>query len=284
MNITSIDLVSSSGVVANLSFKDPGATNPYIMKNLYGLDADEILASYVPGAAGTPKNYSLSMRKREVVMRIVLNPDFSTKTYSDLRDDLYRLVQSSRTGTVTLNFKQDAIVKASISGFVSKFEVPVTQQEPELQITLNCTEPVLLDPNETILNHASFGSSFTITDNVSTAPHGVRFGIRFLGNVSSWRISNNSAGDEWNFAITTAIWPLGYGTASGDEFHVSSVYNDKQCYAIDFGTGTQYGVANVLQQFSQWPIILPGANPFYVTPSTGWEWLYFKYNNAYWGI
>jgi hypothetical protein len=47
MKITNIDLLSSDDtLVANFSFRDPGTINPYIVKEIVGLDADEIVPKF----------------------------------------------------------------------------------------------------------------------------------------------------------------------------------------------------------------------------------------------
>ncbi len=89
MKITNIDLLSSAGInMAHFSFRDPGATNPYIVKEIIGLDADAIIPKfYGLSQTSSSKYYSLSLEGREIVLSIALNPRFNLgETYSGLRD------------------------------------------------------------------------------------------------------------------------------------------------------------------------------------------------------
>lgn len=149
MKITSVELhPSGSSDICVLSFRDPSRANAYNVKAMVGLDADSIVARYYKGL-GSSKAYNLSLEKRDVVIRIGLNPDFSQdETYSDLRDDIYRMIASSRTGLLQIQFKNDLAVLGVVSGFVQKVEAPHFQQEPEVQITVECLDPMIrgLDP------------------------------------------------------------------------------------------------------------------------------------------
>src|SRR5690349_10437174 len=119
MKLTSIEIhPENSSDVAILSFRDPNTINPYNVKGITGLDADEIVPrSY--GGSGSFKFYNLSLLNREIVFKVGLNPRFSDhKSYSDLRDNLYRMISSSRTGKIQIQFKRGTDVIAVISGFV----------------------------------------------------------------------------------------------------------------------------------------------------------------------
>lgn len=149
MKLTSIEIhPTGSSEIAVLSFRDPGSVNPYNVKGITGLDAEAIVPKHYKGS-GSSNFYHMSLENREIAFRIGLNPRFSEyDTYSDLRDALYKMIASSRTGKLQLQFKNGIEVVAAISGSISKFETPLFDKTPEVQITITCDEPMLkaLDP------------------------------------------------------------------------------------------------------------------------------------------
>ncbi len=144
MKITSIEInPSGSSEVVRLSFRDPGSVNPFNVKSITGLDADSIMPRYYTGF-GNRNFYHLSLQGKDIVFRIGLNPQFDEyKTYSDLRDDLYRMISSSRTGKLDIHFKNDTDIIAGLSGLVSKFENSLFEKAQEVLLTVNCDEPML---------------------------------------------------------------------------------------------------------------------------------------------
>ncbi len=123
MRVTSVDIyASNSSNFINLSYRDPKAVNPFQVKTIQGLDADEISPRFYRASGGPQgKYYDLTLSKRDIVVQIALNPSFALgKSYSSLRDELYKLISSSRTGIVQLRFKDGATTVAAVSGFITK--------------------------------------------------------------------------------------------------------------------------------------------------------------------
>lgn len=289
MNIDNIDIRNENGVFANLSFNDPGATNPYIMRNLYGLDADEISSTFLPG--GSNQSYGLRMKQREVVMRIVLNPDWSSQSYSQLRDNLYKSIAASRIGKLTLSFKLGATTIAEVSGFVTKFEVPHSEPDPELQITLLCDDGLLRDPSVTFLTNQFPGSYSSSTELIftepdSTAPHGFTFAINFTSTVTWFSLGAEiAASNFYEFKVNAALWGGGANFSAGDRLYIISEDGNRQCYGYDASTGNTYGLADRIQPYSIWPKIFPGENKLGMRSSGGsWTIRELYYNKAYWGV
>ncbi len=126
MRVSSIGLWVEDVQVANFSYEDPMSLEPYMARAIVGLDADELTPGFYGVAAGSGrKYYNVERTKPEIVMRIVLNPNAQLKmTFSNLRDNLYRVIAANRSAEVTLRFMAGATTVATISGGVTKFEVP----------------------------------------------------------------------------------------------------------------------------------------------------------------
>jgi hypothetical protein len=279
MKLTSVELhPKNSSEVAVLSFRDPRRANPYNVKAITGLDADEIVPRYYGGSLGSEKFHNLSLKKRTIVVRIGLNPSFANgKSFSDLRDAIYKVIHSSRTGTLGLQFKNGANVIAAISGFVTKLEAPLFNKEPEVQITVQCDEPMLKAPARINVDVTGLSTAnAVITDDISTAPHGFLFTANVLANTASMTIVDP---DDLTWALE--VIPPG-GFLLGDVIHFSSELNNKYLYLVR--GGSTYYLADVIVPSSVWPIFFPGENKLQISPSIKFAWASIEHYPTYWGV
>ena len=279
MKVTSVELhPASSSNVAVLSFQDPGRKNPYNVKGIDGLDAEEIVPRFYGGSGSTAKFYNLALASRDIVVRIGLNPRFHlSESYSGLRDALYKLVSSSRTGLLQIQFKNGLSVTAAISGFVTKVEAPHFEKNQEVLLTINCKDPMLRALDRVSVDVTSLDPALTIIDDaLSTAPHGVIFVFEALGNVASLNITDpNDA--SWSFEAT----PVG-GFLTGDLIHLSSEINNTYLRIVR-GANTIH-LADVITPGSVWPILFSGENSFSLANPTSFDWSSIEYYPTYWGV
>ena len=262
MRVTSVELrPEGSSEAIELSFRDPKNQDVYQVKSIAPLDADELTPQFYGTSGDSSKRYyNLAAKARQPVVLIGLNPRFggtaTESSYSALRDRLYKIIQSSRTGVVWIVFKADSEEVAAISGTVSKVEAAHFTEKPEVQITFNCSDPMLkaLNRLELVPGDQIFVNDLVIVDPVSTAAHGFRFRVGFLEAFPSIVIS--PPGNEWKFDIR----PHG-GYLMGDWLYFSSENRNKYLY-IQRGA-TKIQLADVIQPGSIWPIIFPGSNTFH---------------------
>jgi hypothetical protein len=282
MKLTSIDLYSNDVSVATFSFRDPGSQNPYTAKSIDGLDADVIVPKfYGYNAASTKKFYDLTLGQRDITITIALNPDFSVlKTYSELRDDLYKVISSSRTGIVQLRFKNGATTIAAISGFVTKFESPQFAQTPEVKLTIRCDDPMLKSLTPVSVSPLLLDTSFQITDIDSTAPHGFQFQLTFNADTLSF-VMQDAVVPEWAFTITPGVIGANTGFKNNDILYFSSENGNKQLYLIRAATAIY--IVDKIAIGSTWPVLFPGTNPFEIT-SGAFTWDALTYYKTYWGV
>lgn len=286
MRVTSIELrPEGSSDVIQLSFRDPRSLNPYQCKSIAPLDADEIRPQFY-GTSGdsTKRYYQMAQQKREPVALIGLNPRFGEPTdnsYSELRDRLYRLIQSSRTGVVNIVFQADGVDVASISGTVSKIEAAHFTATPEVQITFSCPNPMLQSPSRLAVISTDFfhppvlDDDVSIVDDVSTAAHGFRFEVKFTGAYSSFVVSPPGGSPEWTFDVR----PYG-GFLNDDVLYFSSEVRNKYLYIKRGGTTIHLGDA--IQTNSIWPTLFPGTNLFHTNHPV--QWMKLDHFVTYWGV
>jgi hypothetical protein len=284
MRITDISLYSGSPqeAIEMLSFSlqpgDPGSK--YIARSIVGLDAEEIVPRfYGVGLVTKPKYYDFKLKPRDIVIRVVLNPRFSIdESYSDIRDDLYRAISSSRTGQVVLHFHAEGTLVSRIFGFITKFEVSYFTQSPEVQFTVKCNDPMFRAINPVSYKPAELKTTnpVVIGDNISTAPHGFSMRLTFKATSTSFTVQD-AAVPEWTFKIT----PSG-GFAIGDILYFSSDYVDKYLYMIRSGVTTY--LIDRLELNSIWPVIFPGTNNLHFVDIAKFDWNAFEFYPAYWGV
>lgn len=277
MRITSVELhPAGSSAVCVLSFRDPSRLNPYNVKTIIGLDADELVAKNY-GGGGSARFFNVELQKREPVMRIELNPRPGLgETNSSLRDAIYRMISSSRTSLMDIQFKDGSTVVAVLSGFVSKVEAPHFEKIAEVQITFRCDDPMLRAPAALSVPVGALDPGLTIIeDDVSTAPHGFKFEMVLTAPVNDFVIEDPDD-DTWSFALASA------GLQVGDHIRFSSEYNDKY---IDFvRAGIPWGLANKIVPGSIWPVMFPKPNKFSISPEASVDWVSISYRPAFWGV
>jgi len=279
MKISSVELHSGASTPVVLSFKDPGSINPYNVRNILGLDAENIIPRYYGSSPGNSRYYNLSQGSREVSLQISLNPDFSAgQTYSDLRDALYRMISSNRTGKVSLLFADGGSPNAGISGFIEALHF---EKDPIVQITIVCDDPMLrgIYPVE-IYTGGGAAESYSIFDPISTAPHGLTFEAEIFtaDPIDTLVISDPTDPDSWTFSIS----PAG-GFINADILHLSSDYV-KELWIMRSGSKIQ--LADVVLPGSVWPLVFP-SNGDNVYAFDHWENVTFEtftYLQAFWGI
>lgn len=297
MKITSIRLQpedTSDPLKIDLSFKDPRRTKPYNVKAVYGLDADNIGYNSVGFVGSGYQNvdnsniktfYDSAMKERVIIVRIELNPDFSSgQTYSDLRDDLYRMIASTRRSLLNVLFYNNLNQVASVSGFITKLEAPHFTETPEVQLTINCIDPIIKGAEEISVPVGSLDPANTeVNDYLSTAPHGFKMALTVGGDTDVIKIRGEDALG-WQFVISAASDDF----ELGDVVHISSVHNNKYIYRTRTSLpGEIHHLADLITIDSVWPIMYPGKNIFVCTtesPVTTLTWELISYWPAYWGI
>ena len=281
MRVTNVALYANQEEAVSFSLREFEPTAQYMIRAIVGLDAEEIIPKFYGFGLNTqPRFYDMGMKAREIVIRIVLNPRFNLdESYSDVRDDLYRIISATRSGQVVLHFNSGGTTVAQIAGFITKFEVPHFTALPEVQLTISCNDPMMRAINPVIFEAADLRTTnpLIIADSLSTAPHGFDFNVTFTAVAPSFTVQDDPTNPEWIFKVI----PNG-GFAVGDVLYFSSEYSDKSLYMVRAGATTH--LVDKIQPGSIWPIIFPGANEFHFLDIASFNWNELVYYAAYWGV
>jgi hypothetical protein len=278
MKLTSIEIhIKNSTDIMVLSFRDPTRRNAFNIKDITGLDAENILAQPHAGTSQTEKYYTLYAQKRDIVFKIGLNPrQGEGESHSDLRDAIYKAVSSSRASEVEIHFKNGTELVATLSGFISKIEAPHFTKTQEVTLTVSCKNPMLKSPYPVQIDVKDLNPSYTIIyDARSTSPHGLTYSVSLFSDLPEM-VFGSPEGD-WHFGLApTAVG----GFQRSDILHVSSE-DPKEVY-LNRGANKLY-IADAITPGSSWPIVFPGHNVFkFETTLIVWEAI--SYHQTYWGV
>jgi hypothetical protein len=280
MNVTTIVLSKTDGnsytpiVICPLDASSPNER--YIIRNITGLDADEITPIlYGVGQSTGNKFVNMRLKERNISMSLILNPNYAGfDTPGGLRDELYRMISSYRTGLMRLSFYNQNIETATIDGYITKIESDLSGDVSEAKITMRCDYPYFRSPARVNVN--TLGLSKTapvIIDSVSTAPHGFQMRWQFTDDTPGFYIQKPNDSD-WYFGVT-------YSFQNGDFFTFSSEEDNKELYATRNGAKIQL-IGNV-EAGSEWPLIFPGLNEIWIS-SGPYNYVYLSHYTTYWGL
>lgn len=283
MRITDIEIEAEDTQVAKFSLSNPKPTDRYLAKAVYGLDADELIPKHYGFGAGVDglPYYRVGMKPREIVMRLVLNPLWDIgETYSEVRDDLYRAISRSRNGELKLVCRAGATNVAWIKGHITKFEVPLFNKDPELQITILCDDPFFRSETSFEYLDGDFDGTgyISLADDISTAPHGVDMCVTIDTQAATFTIQDDDPYN-WQFKIEPDTDFL-----VNDKIFIVSEHGRKECYMDRSATFTQ--LMDKIVPGSKWPQVFPGDNQFYIPNrlSSGLTIDYVRYNSVFWGV
>lgn len=263
----------------SLSKSDP--TAQYMVREMTGMDVEELIPKFYGFSLHTKaKFYDFVVKPRTIVTRIVLNPRFNLdESYSDVRDHLYRSISAVRTGVIVMHFNSGGTTVARIFGFITKFEVPYFTPLPEVQLSIRCDDPMFRAINPVVYEPVELNivNPITLSDNLSTAPHGFQFQVTFKSNATSFTIQDAPINPEWVFRVI----PNG-GFLTGDVLFFSSDHANKYLYIMR-GT-VQIFLVDKVQPESIWPVMFPGSTTFYFLDIAAFDWNHLEYSAAYWGV
>lgn len=279
MRVSAIDLYTSDVEFMTVNLRTPGSRDKYHAKAIIGLDADELNPRFYGfGAVAGAKYHEYTRKVRDIVMRVVLNPNYKlNERYSDIRDDFYRAISMNRTGEVRLVLRSGASSVAQIYGRIIKLEVPHFSKIPELQVTIRCDDPIFRGVSPVELESADIVSGTDLiefTDAISTAPHGFTLVTTVSTGVSSFTL--RAPDDDWVFDVA-------YALVAGDVLTLSTEYGAK-ALSIFRSPGTTINLMDKVTTESFWPVIFPGYNEW------GWDNLAnfgaktLSYKTAFWGV
>lgn len=265
MKLTGISLSGEYGVgEIDFAFNNAFQNGSYLIKNTTGLDAQDIF--YSANNDGNGKTYSAFLRDREIVIQLSMNPNFSIgESYSSLRDGLYRLIFGMPDNKLFIRLKNGTQVVAQTDCLMTKIESDQFAKVQDITLTLKCNEAIFRGPEKIVFTEEDCADflwyDWRITDDLSTAKHGVSFEFEFTPpylNYFSLTIDNN-----FSFGVNP---PHNSTWLAGDIIRINNDYDEvskktlKQVLVIS--NGQWYRVYDQFGYGVTWPYLRPGENRF----------------------
>lgn len=254
----------------DLPFKNVNPNSPYILKAADGLGPPEIdvMMAKTTDLGGYYKGRQAQYR--EPVLRILLNPDYQqNKTVSDLRAELYGLLTSDNSDQVQIILVDDVTEVMYVYGFVKKFEIVPFNPDPEVQITLACSDAYFVGIND-IHSDVTPGTTFQIL-NQGTADAGFYIRLRLTRNLP------------W-FSLTDArnnAFKIDYRFETDDILSIDTRSGSRAVQVIRNGVTTSLLYAITMD--SKWLYLYGGLNTLQAS-SASFVSEDFYYTPRYWGI
>ena len=247
-----IDVMTRSGLVLPLQLS--GEDNVYAVREIEGLDpvkANLVSTSYA-GVDG--EQFQAAKRgPRNIKIELDLQPDFSSSTFTDLRNDLYNYFMPK--SQIDLRFYDHTGLYLDITGVVETFDSPLFEQDPDVQISLMCYQPDFVDPRMVLLTGNSVAT--TVTRDIiypGTVETGIVFSLLANRDVPAFSLYNtgpDGVPTQLDFAA-----PL----LSGDRLDISSITGGKAITLTRAGVSSSYLYGRTAQ--STWIQFAKGTNHF----------------------
>lgn len=281
MRLTGIDLLTDGANLLSLNLAGVKSDERYLLKAWGGLDADEIVRQFSGFSQNSPDRfYNYRIQKREIVLRIVFNPNFHIReTSADLRDELYAMIAANRSGLLDIHFNSGGGSVARLYGYVTKIEAAHFSKTPEALMTIRCDDGLFrgVVPNVVDTDSLATVNPIVISDNESTAPHGFFMTVAFTANADSFVIAEDSINPAWTFEVTPVL-PF----EVGDTLSFSSEFGARRLMTNKLGDEIQ--LMDRITPGSIWPLIYRGNNELYFSEIGNFDWIELAYFTAYWGV
>lgn len=256
--------------------------DPVQIKEITGLGPVKADIASTPFATGRGVLYQgSSVGYRNIVMTLMLNPNYADQSMASLRQLLYRYLMPQ--AWTKLRFYSQELPDIDIEGYVESFEPNMFSQDPEVQVSIICPKPDFIEAYATTINgivdDGSIEQEFEYTGTIETG-----FELRvdrtvenpsYTGSLTITLIAHE---EPQVFVVDPVI------IDTTQYFKLSTVRNLKRVSTVDYADGA---LANKLAQMSVdsvWAQIKPGTNVFSIAaeePDQVWTLAYF---NRYGGL
>lgn len=273
--LTEIKAYSSwrSAPTLPLSVGGRAETDLIQIRNIDGLDPVKAAVNTSPYGSVDGASYTgSSVRSRNLVLTLGLNPDWNLWSYETLRDLLYLYFMPKRS--IRLVFYREAKVPVEIYGIVESVEVNPFSKDPEILVSIVCPDPYFTALTATVLTGQSVrpGGAVVVVNYVGTIETGIRVKVSSVSGTAPTSIGVQiDAPTISYFTVASTVDSLNY-------FDMSSLSMQKYVQNINLGSGVITNLLSKIVDGSVWPTLQPGNNNFSIITDQGvqdWTLTYF---------
>ena len=272
--LSQVEVLSDQGATLILPVGED--SNGFYIKNIDGLDpVSASLSSSAFGQLDGEVEQGARRDKRNVVITVGLEPDYISRTVSQMRRELYQYFMPK--SKVSLRFISDDLETVIIRATVEDMDSPLFTNEPEAVISLIAYKPDFLSLVETTVSASSTASS---TDTDLVYPGSVSAGFLLQMNVNrsiSGFVLNQTLPDNSQKTLE-----FQYPMVSGDILQLSTVAQNKFA-TLTHGSTIKSALSGVSPQ-ANWLQLAPGTNKIRVSLAGAAIPYTIKYTARYGGL
>lgn len=272
--LNKVEATTDQGVTLSLPLDD--ISGGFSIEDIQGLDpvpANVVSSSF---ASLDGEQYQSSRReKRNIVVKLGLQPDYTTMTVRQLRNQLYGYFMPKKNTLLT--FYDDELGDVNISGLIETFDCPLFTKEPVATISILCFDPDFYDPTPIDLpgntTSTNVPTAIMYDGNVDT---GMLFTLSANRPMDGFIINCQADGDQVRQMQFTA------SILSGDVINISTVPGNK--YATLTRGGVISSILYGVSPYADWPRLQPGGNTFWVQATGAAVPYNIEYNDKFGGL
>lgn len=238
--------------------------DPVQVRTIEGLAPVKAEIASAPFASGRGELFQgSSTGKRNIVLNLGLNPNWTNQTMASLRQLLYQYFIPEQW--VTLRFYSDDLPVVYINGTTESFEPDIFSEDPELQISIICPKPDFIDVDATYISGeagGSLGDIVTEIDYKGNAPVGFVLNVLhgddsvpYTGNIG---IVNASGSNQQEFELHSVE------IDTTRFLQVSTTRTSRYVHSVRASDSEAIDILAKLYTSSDWPELKPGVNNFQV--------------------
>lgn len=249
--------------------------DPVNIRNMDGLGPVKADITTTPsGTSRGETKQGSSTGKRNIVITLGLNPDWSVETMSSLRQRLYAYFMSE--AWVKLRFYSDEMATVDIEGTVESCDPNMFSQDPETQISIINEKPDFIEIDASIFKGTvDDGTTWLEVDYQGSVSTGIELRVDRSVDVPAYSGPITISVENFKGVQAIVVDPVTIDTTKS--YKMSSVRGHKrvQTEALEDGA-----VTNLLKNMSGvWPELQPGENLINVkgtVPGQTWTLAYFN--------
>ena len=250
--------------------------NGFYIKDIDGLDpVPASLSSSSFGQLDGEVEQGARREKRNIVLTVGLEPDYISRTVSQMRRELYRYFMPK--SKATFKFYSDDLEVVSIRGTIEDMDAPLFTNDPQAVISIVCYNPDFQSLIETSLPGSTTSSGVdTILDYPGSADVGFLFTLNVNRSITGFVI-NQTLPDS-----SQKTFEFQYPLVSGDILQISTVAGSKFAQLTRNST-LKSAIAGVSPQ-ADWISLAQGSNKLRVNVAGAAIPYTIKYTARYGGL
>lgn len=228
--LTMVEARTTAGTLLSLPFED--VSDGLIVSDIAGLGP--VKATVVTSSFASMDGVQFQSVRREgrnVVIKLDLEPDYSTDSVQDLRDRLYSFFMTKVP--ISLRFIRSEGLEVDVDGYVESCEPDIFAKEPKVSISIFCANPDLVDQTPVVITGDTVSDTTeTLVSYPGTVETGMVIVLTLDRNLDDLTIFHRAPDD------TITSFDLSASMLTGDVLTITTVAGSRSIMLNRSGTVT----------------------------------------------